>query len=390
VTRNAVPVAALLLAALLGAPSAQAVPAFADSLLQDAPDFASMRGDLLSLTASEVAETAWTLVPRLVVLDRPDLLAEFLQFWEDRCGGSEPITRTRLLAAIWDRAFDEGLYDENLGADLVAWETRDPQQLSGGRADYDAFTVTFADQLLPHQEEGSLPEYFCLVYSDRFEQAATVLADDRLADTWARWYRDHPDGVDDEAGGEIIPADTTEEAADRAGPLSLLLTVGGWRPVGAAPLAGSHVLVGGLLEQRLGDWFLRLPIEVRLGRTDRPYRVDRDGRSGMSDRFDAVYFGGECGRRALTAAGVDVELFAGVGFDSVRPFRNEDLNLAALNGNLGLGLRWRVPGTPLRLGVDARREWLSPREGGGDSLSGSAWSFRFGLGPRFGPEPGSR
>jgi hypothetical protein len=397
VTSTAAPVvAALLVAALLAAPPAaapaRAQAAWPDSLLLDAPDFAALRGDLLPLTAPEVAVTAWSLVPRLVVLGRPDLLVEFLQFWEDRCGASEPITRTRILAAIWDGAFDEGLYDESLGRELWEWESRDPSLLSEGRAVFDDFTISFADQLLPHQQEGSLPEYFCLMYSDRAQEAATALADDRLAETWARWYVEHPDGAD---GGEIIPADADEAAgggaeAGKPGPASLLLTVGGWWPRGGAALAGSHVLVGGLLEQRVGAWFVRLPVEVRLGRTDRPYRVDHGAVRGESDRFDAVYFGGEAGRTVFSAAGVDLEAFAGLGFDGLRPFRGEDLVLATLNGNLGLGLRWRVPGTPLRLGADARREWLGPRNEGVDSLSGSAWSLRFGLGPRFGPGSGSR
>ena len=387
---------ALLLAALLAAPPAaapaRAQAAWPDSLLLDAPDFAVLRGDLLPLTAPEVAATAWTLVPQLVVLGRPDLLAGFLQFWEDRCGAAEPITRTRILAAIWDDAFDESLYDESLGRDVREWETRDPALVSEGRAAFDAFTVSFADQLLPHQPEGGLPEYFCLLYSDRTQDAATALADERLAETWARWYVEHPDGDDD--GGAIIPADGTDEAGGEApgkpGPASLLLTVGGWWPRGDVALAGPHVLVGGLLEQRVGAWFVRLPIEVRLGRTERPYRVDHGAVRGQSDRFDAVYFGGEAGRALLSAAGVDLEAFAGIGFDGLRPFRSEDLVLATLNGSLGLGLRWRVPGTPLRLGADARREWLGPRNEGVDSLSGSAWSLRFGLGPRFGPGSGSR
>ena len=394
----AVTLAALLFAALaalaLATSPAAAAPAFTDSLLLEAPDFAALRGDLLPLTAPEVAATAWSLVPRLVVLGRPDLLAEFLQFWEDRCGAAEPITRTRILAAIWDEAFDEGLYDEYLGRDLDEWESRDPSLLSEGRVRFDEFTVSFADQLLPHQEAGSLPEYFCLVYSDRAAEAAAALADDRLADTWARWYREHPEGAD---GGEVIPAadpDADGGAGERhartAGPASLLLTTGGWWPDGDSWPVGAHVLVGGLLEQRLGAWFVRVPVEVRLGRTDRPYRVDRDGVRGESNRFDAVYFGAEAGRRALAVAGVGLEAFAGFGFDGVRPFRDADLVLAAVNANLGLGLRWRVPGTPLQAGADLRREWPGKRDGGVDSLSGSAWSLRFGLGPEFGPGARSR
>ncbi|MBK7190211.1 MAG: hypothetical protein IPH86_16450 [bacterium] len=73
---------------------------FPDSLLLQAPDFAALRPDLLPLTTARVAETAWDLVPRLVYADRPDLLVDFLDFWEDRCGRT---SRSRARAS-WPRS----------------------------------------------------------------------------------------------------------------------------------------------------------------------------------------------------------------------------------------------------------------------------------------------
>ncbi len=128
-----------------------------DLLLLEAPDFAALRPRLLTLTSARVAETAWSLVPRLITLDRPDLLLGFLEFWEDRNGACEPITRTRILAAIWDSAFSEGLYDQGINESLDQWEWRDPESFPAARRGFDAFMVRFADQLLPHQADVSLP-----------------------------------------------------------------------------------------------------------------------------------------------------------------------------------------------------------------------------------------
>lgn len=189
--------------------------ALTDSLLLDAADFGALRPHLLNLTTARVAAAAWELVPRLVTLGRPDLLVEFLGFWEDRCGRSEPLVRTRLLGAIWDGAFDEGLYDDGIVEDLDAWLQRSPQFMSEGRLAFDRFTIVFADQLLPHQPAGSLPEYFCLVYSDRFDEAADLLRGADLADTWLRWYIDHPDGAE---GGQVIPGQDEPAAEGEAGP----------------------------------------------------------------------------------------------------------------------------------------------------------------------------
>jgi len=384
--------AALLAWALLAwaAPSARAqssttasaLPAaLTDSLLLDAADFGALRPYLLNLTTARVAAAAWELAPRLVTLGRPDLLAEFIGFWEDRCGSSEPLARARLLGAIWDGAFDEGLYDESIVDDLDAWLQRGPRHLTEGRLAFDRFTVSFADQLLPHQPAGTLREYFCLIYSDRVDEAAGLLRGDDVADTWLRWYVDHPDGAD---RGEVVPGATDADDADLHGPSLLLLTAGSWRPRGEVELAGGKVLVGGILEQEFGPWFARLPLEVRLGRTGRPYLVDQDGVREYSDRFDAVYLGLEGGRAVLRGRRLRLDAFAGLGYDGIRPFLKRDLVLATVNLNLGIGLRWRPTAARWLLGLDLRREWLATRNEGADSLSGGAVSLRLGAGLRFG------
>lgn len=372
---------------------AEGAVVFPDSLLLDTPDFAELRLELLALDAARVAETAWDLAPRLVELDRPDLLADFLVFWDDRCGESEPLARTRVLAAIWDGAFDESVYDGNIAAQLEAWETRDASTLTTGRNDFDAFTSAFADQLLPHQVTGSLAEYFCLEYSWRLDEAAALLAEDQLADTWLRWYRDHPEQARDQALGldYVAGDDDGGGGINPDGPTSLMVTVGSWQPRGDVALVGDKVLVGVVLEQRLPGWFLRLPVEVRAGRSQRPYVVAHDGIRDWSDRFDAVYLGLELGRPVVGTGPVTVDVFGGLGYDSVRPFLKRDFVLGTMNASLGVGVRWQRPGRSVVFGLDARREWLGPRndtqdarDDASDSLSGGAFSLRLGAGFRFG------
>ncbi len=375
--------------------AAEGAVTFPDSLLENTTGFAELRDDLVPLDAERVAETAWALVPRLVELDRPDLLADFLVFWGDRCGESEPLVRTRILAAIWDGAFDESLYDGAIAAQLDAWESRDEATLTSGRIDFDTFTTTFADQLLPHQSDGSLAAYFCLEYSWRLDEAEKLLGESQLADTWLRWYREHPDQALASTRGTVIAAggyaDDITVGVNPTGPTSLLVTTGAWSPTGDVALAGDKALVGVLLEQRLPGWFLRMPVEVRLGRASRPYVVVRDGTRAMSDRFNAVYLGLELGKSLAQVGRVAVDVFGGVGYDSVRPFLKRDFVLATMNASLGVGLRWQDPRRALVVGLDVRREWLGPRndtvlahDDASDSLSGGAWSLRLGAGFRFG------
>jgi len=75
----------------------------------------------------------------------------------------------------------------------------------------------------------------------------------------------------------------------------------------------------------------------------------------------------------------------------VRPFLKREFVLGTMNASLGVGVRWQRPGRSVVFGLDARREWLGPRndtqdarDDASDSLSGGAFSLRLGAGFRFG------
>ena len=72
--------------------------------------------------------------------------------------------------------------------------------------------------------------------------------------------------------------------------------------------------------------------------------------------------GGELGRILWQERRHSLDLFAGVGFDGVVPFQDEDVMLSTVNANLGAGLPLFPGQQPeLVLGVDVRREWMGER-----------------------------
>lgn len=325
--------------------------------------------NLDQLKCTDLGAFAYKEIPRFVLNDRPDLLYEFVLYWENRCLSTEPAFRARILGAIWDAAFDEGIYDEEVIDMLV--DRYDPPVASKNpdlKKSYDEFTTGFADQMLPHVPHMGLEEFFCLFYAGKTDQAWTLLESEELEDTWLRFYYD---------------VEVMELEQSNAVP-TLAATAGGWWPSGDMAFVGDKPTVGVLSGVRWPHWLARFVFEVRVGRSDEPYWVNDSGIRGRSDRFDAVLVGGEFGRILLKHDHHNLDLFVGVGFDGVKPFQDEELMLAAPNLNLGLGYRaFLGRDRNWTLGLDIRHEWIGERNEQADSLSGQAWSIRFSLGYTF-------
>ncbi len=337
-----------------------------DTALVNAAEFADYADRLQDFSCSGLDSFAYVNAPALVVAGRPDLLYDLVAYWGDGCAETEPLVRTRLLGAIWDGAFNEGLY----GPEIVDWldlwlEAQTDPGLPPVRRSYDAFTVSFADQMLPHMPDGGLEQFLCLFYSNRADEAWALLDDDALADTWLRFYHD-----DAQAYTEL-----TEET------VIFGATSGVWLPDAGYELPGDHALLGLIVERHRRGRFVRFAFDMRLGRTTRPYQVVQDDVDARSDRFDAVYLGLEGGVSVLRYGNLDANLFAAVGVDVVRPFQNEEIYLNTINVGVGAGARWRVwSGRPWVALVDVRREWLGERNENVDSLSARAFSVRAGVG----------
>ena len=322
------------------------------------------RLDLLKCT--DLNGFAYRELPHYVLSDRPDLLYELVLYWESRCLATEPVFRIRLLGSIWDADFDEGQYEEEVIDRLV--ERYDPPVKSRHpdlRIKFDDFTVTFADQLLPHVTRGSVEEFFCLYYAGKTAEAWALLESEDLEDTWLRFYYD-----------EELAALNSSDAIP-----TFEITGGFWRPRGNVAFVGDKPMVGMLGGVRWPHWLLRITLEWRLGRSDEPYLVNKDNIRGLSNRFDATLFGVEFGRILLASERSNLDVFAGAGADVVKPFKDEEVFLGALNLNVGLGYRLFLGrnGNGM-LGVDVRREWIDDRNEATKSMSGGAWNIRFSMG----------
>ncbi len=343
----------------------------------------------------EMSRLVYQAVPDLIYGDQPDSLLSVLLDWEASCGEAEPVMRLKILAAIWDGAFEEAIYSSRI-IDALIWRYDpnrqkkvtgrvDPGLASGdiagpadfafGIASFDSFTTDWADQLLPHTSVGTVEEFFCLFYSGKVDLAYEMLHGQDLSGSDLRWY---------------YQREMSFLGQEKARP-EVALTGGYWRPHEDLLRVGDHAQWGVLLGVRHDRWLGRLVFEFRPGRTDYPYLVNNDNYEGRSNRFDNFYFGLEVGREVVNYGPHRVDIFGGLGFDGIKPFWEEDLVLGTVNINFGFGYRvFLGRGRSWVAGVDYRLESIGVRNSGGTNLSGDANCLRFSFGYSFDSGEGRR
>ena len=364
------PVIALIM--LAGPVGAETSPAEADTTAEGTPAPLPVELDeeffdkLDDMTCTDLNAFAYREVPRFVLGDRPDLLYEFVLYWENRCLTTEPVFRIMLLGSIWDGEFDEGIYGEEVIDHLI--DRYDPpveSKFPDLRKDFDDFSQTFADQLLPHVPHRSPEEFFCLFYAGKTAEAWALLESEGLEDTWLFYYYDQ----------EMIELTWKNEVTIYE------VTGGMWWPRGNVEFVGAKAVVGAAMGIRYTHWIWRLLVDFRYGRTDEPYWVDEEGVSGRSNRFNALFFGGEFGRILAQKGCHNLDLFVGIGFENIKPFKDEDFMIMGVSGNVGLGYRVFVGrNRTWVLGADVRREWVENINQDLGFMSGGAWSLRFSVG----------
>jgi hypothetical protein len=342
------------------------------------------------LTCADVSLNCFDLVPRFFYEDKPDSLFELLDYWEGKCGTAEPIVRTRILAAIWDGRFGEGILGEDIIHDLLWYRQRrlplvqrnyslweygynfagDIEELPE-LAGYDQFTEDLADQLLEAIEPGSVEYLLCLYYAGDDISLFREIQEDRFAGTALR---------------AAYNADVA--AYSRITDVEFVLYGGLWDPRGNLGVLGAQPLLGGQIGVRARRWLARVTGEVRLGSAADYYAVRHQDELVWTDNFFGAYVGVDVGLQLLRTRHHGLELFLGAGYEAIQAlpgdeyvdeFGDPDARwLSSLNLSAGTGYRLYLGQSGRQfLGLEARLEDTNHRTGGGSDLSGDAWTYRF-------------
>jgi len=331
---------------------------------------------LSDLSCQELERVFYREIPRAVYDDLPDELYQLVIFATDECDFGEPLIRTQILASIWDDNFQEVIYGYDVIGALA--DRYDPDNVAAPGSErevFATFTTDFASQMLPHVPSRSLEEFFCLYYSGHTDDAWELLQSEDLENTWLRYYYD----------------EQIDQLSHRKAPYIVGVHWGGWLPGGDLEFVRAKHLVGVTVEQWTTWGYLRFVGEGRIGRAGEPYIVEKEGISGISDRWNALLFGIDIGVPVWRFGPHLAEAFVGVGYDTVHPLKDQEIWSATINLNLGVGYRWYPsPSRTWFAKIDGRYEWIGSRNTGGTSLEGHAWSTRLGLGLALGKNPEPR
>ncbi len=336
-----------------------------------------------ALDCKDVSFNCFDLVPRFFYENKPDSVFAMLDYWEKMCGPAEALTRSRILALIWNDSFDETIYDDTVLEDLIRFHW-DPEgedfpswnaaptypptlvEYTPGYPDYNTFTADLADQLLPHTDSRSLEELFCQFYAGDVDSLFVRLRRPAYRDTDLRRYYDQD-------------LARLRDMAD----IEVAAYAGLWKPRDGLRALESHPTVGGLLGYRKHRFLARFLAEYRFLGVDREYIIHDGGEFPSTTHYTSFYIGLESGVSLLRTRHHGVDVFAGLGYDALQPFADEKTTRGALNTSIGAGYRlyWGL-GVNRFVGLDWRLDKVGYETNAYNDLSGTAWSLRlsFGLG----------
>ena len=307
-----------------------------------------------------------------------------LNDWQTECGASEPITRTRILLALNDHAFDENIYDSTIVDDVLNYiyrmESKTPADLYSGyesyfgnvpiRGDYDYFTQNLADTLLSRGFDTPLELLFCQFYANIVTNPLKAIQTDALYNSTdiKTYYLQRANKCLSYIGYNIN------------------FFTGAWIPTGNASLLGTHPLIGIQGGIKYKKMTYNLTLAFKLGQSANDYVILKDGYYDTTNYFLGGYVGLDIDREIYKGRKNEIDLLAGIGYDgfeSIKTDNNSDANaghsINSLNTNFGLGYRHFYKKNHY-IGLQAKYNIVNYNNKGGTNLMGDCYTITISIG----------
>ena len=308
-----------------------------------------------------------------------------LNDWQTACGPSEPITRTRILLAINDHAFDETIYDSTIVDDVLNYihrmESKTPENLYSGyesyfgyvpiRGEYDYFTQSLADTLLSREFDTPLELLFCQFYANIVLNPLKAIQTDTLYNnTEIKTYYRH----------------RTEKCLAYPG-FNLNLFSGIWIPTGNASLLGNHPLIGLQGGVKFKKMTIYLTLAFKFVNSANDYVILKDGYYDTTNYFFGGYIGLDTEREIYKRKKHEIDLLAGIGYDGFQSIKIENNNtdpnaghsINSLNTNFGMGYRYFYKKNKY-IGLQAKYNIVNYNNKGGTNLMGDCYTITISIG----------
>jgi hypothetical protein len=331
-----------------------------------------------------VAYNLTNLIMKYYMIQDFDSALLVLNDWQTACGASEPITRTRILLAISDHAFDETIYDSTIVDDVLNYvyrmESKTPGDLYSGyksffgyvpiRGEYDYFTQSLADTLLSREFDTPLELLFCQFYANIVTNPLkTIQTEDLYNNTDIKSYYLH----------------RAEKCLSYPG-FTYNIFSGIWIPTGNGSLLGNHPLIGLQGGVKFKKMTYNLTLAFKFVNSANDYVILKDGYYDTTNYFFGGYFGLDVEREIFKGKKNEIDLLAGIGYDgfqSIKTDNNSDANaghsINSLNTNFGLGYRYYYKKNKY-IGLQAKYNIVNYNNKGGTNLMGDCYTITISIG----------
>lgn len=334
------------------------------------------------IDCNDIIYNSTFLIPEYFEKGYLDTVSAITNYWEKRCGISEPLLRLKILLAINADTLNENIYseipiinylinyrerkkNENRGIDYGLYYWIPPINNS-----FDNFTKELALKLKREKTHSELDIFFLDFYSNDFNNIFFRLQDTVLTNSVVRHAYDK----------EVSKYINVPEG-------HFSIYSGMWIPIGNISIVGNHTIFGfqgGLKSKRI---LIDGAIEFRFGNSPNTYFVEKNDSVYNTTHFFGGYFGLELGYELINYKSHEIDVLTGSGWDGFDVLSIGDKNdpdrvtktINALNFNFGIGYKKYFKNKSY-VGIDAKYNLVNYQNKNGTDLAGNTLTIRLKLG----------
>jgi len=332
----------------------------------------------------DIAYNCTRLIEKYFVENKHDSVKVILDYWENKCGLTEPIFRIKILTSIRDNSFTESIYDSTVYSYINKFEDKiDCKQPSETYSYYigyfgfvlingsfDKFSMALAKELIKNQKEGTIQYLFCKLYSGDPDYLYTEIQNPKkYNETKLKEYY-----------YKLINKYVNQAEFHWS------VSSGIWIPFDNASLLGNHPLLGFEFGSKYRKMNFNASIQFKFINSANKYTVIVDDSSRITNHFFGGYIGLDCEREIFKIRRNEFNVIGGIAWDGFgvldkninddRTDNNDGKSINSLNLNVGLGFRYMFKNDAY-IGIKGRFNFVHYNNTGGTDLSGNTMTIAF-------------
>jgi hypothetical protein len=306
-----------------------------------------------------------------------------LDYWQQKCGLSEPLQRSKIMYSLWQNQFSDSVYSLDIIEQLNNFKVRESlKKESDKEMVYTQYKAFFGYVPVYQNFDKKTTQIFCKLKQQ--------LPPAKLAYHVADFYCSDTDSLYDLLQKKRFRNTKMHSAYHqqveellKMPDAHLAIYSGIWIPDGKASKLGMHPVLGFQLGTKINKYLIDLSVGFKFGDTREPYLFTYNDSTISTDYFFGAHVGLDMGRELYRNMQHELDLLAGIafeGFDAInRGVWDEDISsqssVNTYNLNVGLGYRFYFKNMNY-LGIQVRYNFIDYTLKNRTALSGNATTLK--------------